>query len=104
MRYEKPTKAEIVVETQRAAESIIEALDAYKNCIVAKEQKLDNLKVYLNANGFGGLGAIDTDYLEERVKAFGFPVEIRRTNSDIGLWAVGNASHYKVADEELLKQ
>ncbi len=68
---------------------------------IAEEQKLDNLKVYLNANGWGGYQAIDVDKLEKRVKAFGFPVEIVRTNSDIGLWAVGNASHYKVADEHL---
>ena len=68
---------------------------------IAKEQKLDNLKVYVNCNGWGAYQAIDTDDLEKRIKAFGFPVDIRRTNSDIGTWAVGLQSHYKVADEEL---
>mgnify|MGYP001619626249 CR=1 FL=1 len=70
---------------------------------IAKEQKLDNLKVYLNANGMGAMGMIDVDDLEKRIKAFGFPVEIRRTDPGLGNWAVGLQAHYKVADEELLK-
>ncbi len=70
---------------------------------IAKEQKLDNLKVYLNANGMGAMGTIDTDDLEKRIKAFGFPVEIRRTDAGLGSWAQGLAQHYKQADGELLK-
>lgn len=69
---------------------------------VAKEQNLTNLKVYLNANGFGAYKEIDTDDLEKRIKAFGFPVEIRRTDPGLGNWAVGLAQHYKPADKELL--
>lgn len=68
---------------------------------IAKEQKLDNLKVYANFNGFGALGAIDLDYLEARIKAFGFPVEIRRTDPGLGEWAQGVMAHYKPADEKL---
>lgn len=71
---------------------------------IAKEQNLTNLKIYLNANGTGGLGEINTDYLETRIGAFGFPVEIRVTDPGLGNWARGVAAHYKVADEELLKQ
>lgn len=70
---------------------------------IAKEQKLDNLKVYLNANGMGAMGTIDVDDLEKRIKAFEFPVEVRRTDAGLGSWAVGLNQHYKVADEELLK-
>lgn len=68
---------------------------------IAKEQKLDNLKVYVNCNGWGAYKSVDTSELEARIKAFGFPVEIRRTNSDIGVWAQGLVSHYKPADNEL---
>ena len=68
---------------------------------IAKEQNLTNLKVYLNANGWGAYRAVDTDLLEAQIKAFGFPVEIRRTDPSLGNWAVGLAQHYKPADEEL---
>ena len=68
---------------------------------IAKDKNLTNLKVYLNANGFGALGAIDLDYLETRIKAFGFPVEIRRTDPGLGVWAVGVSAHYRQANKEL---
>ena len=70
---------------------------------IAKEQKLDNLKVYLNANGWSAYDKVDTDDLIKRIEAFGFKIEVRRTNSDIGMWAQGLAAHYKIADEELWK-
>lgn len=66
---------------------------------IAKEQNLTNLKIYLNANGWGAYDPIDIDDLEKRIKAFGFPVEIERTNSDLP-FAKGQASHYKVMSEE----
>lgn len=47
---------------------------------IAGELKLNNLKIYVNANGFGGLNKIDQDSLENRIKSFDFPVEFRRTN------------------------
>ena len=58
------------------------------------ELKIDNLKVYLNANGFGGLGAIDTDWLEERLKTFDPTIQVRRTNSSFG--EIGGVdAHYR---------
>lgn len=68
---------------------------------IAKEQKLENLKVYLNANGYGAYKEVNTDNLQKQIEAIGFPVDIRRTNSDLGVWATGLLSHYKPADEEL---
>jgi len=73
----------------------------FESLRIAKEQKLNNLKIYLNANGMGAMGMINIDDLEKRIKAFGFPVEIRRTDSGLGEWAIGVNQHYKVADEEL---
>ena len=68
---------------------------------IAKQLRLENLKVYCNANGWSAYDRVDVDDLEKKFRAFGFPVEVVRTNSDIGTWAVGLASHYKVADNEL---
>jgi transketolase len=48
---------------------------------IASEQKLTNLKVYVNANGWASYQAIDSDLLEKRLKAF-FPVEFRRTKQE----------------------
>lgn len=85
----------LISDGETAEGSIWEALR------IAKEQKLDNLKVYANFNGFGALGATDLDYLEARIKTFGFPVEIRRTDAGLGKWAQGVMAHYKIADGEL---
>lgn len=67
---------------------------------VAHEQKLSNLKVYLNANGFGAYEAISTAKLEKRIQAFGFPVDIRWTNM-IGYpeWLQGLGGHYVTMDQ-----
>jgi len=68
---------------------------------VAKEQGLYNLKIYLNANGWGAYGPIDIQQLVIQIEAFGFPVKVRLTNSDIGTWTTGLLAHYKVADKDL---
>ena len=51
---------------------------------IAKEQNLTNLKVYCNANGWASYQATDLDYLENCIKAFGFPVDFRRTQNPEG--------------------
>lgn len=51
---------------------------------IAKEQQLANLKVYCNANGWASYQAVDLDDLENRIKAFGFPVDFRRTQNPEG--------------------
>lgn len=45
---------------------------------IAHDQKITNLRLYVNANGFGAYGPINLDYLEQRLIAF-YPVEFRRT-------------------------
>ena len=49
---------------------------------IAREQNLTNLKIYLNCNGWKSYDSVDADYLENCIKAFGFPVEFRRTKID----------------------
>ena len=45
---------------------------------IASEQKLDNLKVYVNANGYASYQSVDLDRLEARLLSF-FPVNFVRT-------------------------
>ncbi len=45
MRRDKPTRAEIVCDTQRAAESIIEAIDNYKQAIIASARRLQGAEL-----------------------------------------------------------
>jgi transketolase len=44
---------------------------------IAGEQKLTNLKVYCNANGWSAYGLVDLDALEKRLKAFFSVVFVR---------------------------
>ena len=43
---------------------------------IASEQKAANLRLFINANGFGAYGAIDNAHLAQRIQAFGWQVEI----------------------------
>ncbi len=56
-------------------------------------RRLDNLEVYVNMNGFSALAPVDTDYLEQRLRAFA-PVRIYRTHSE------GLHEHYKTLNLE----
>lgn len=66
---------------------------------IAKEQNVTNFKVIANCNGFGAYKAINTDELEKRIQAFGFSVDIRRTDSDLP-FAKGLKAHYHTMNEE----
>ena len=70
---------------------------------IASEQKLTNLKVYLNFNGWGAYKKIELYYLTLRLKSF-FQVEVRQTNVDDFPFLKGQAGHYRVMDEEDYKQ
>lgn len=65
----------------------------WESLALASELELDNLKVYVNANGFAAYKEVDLDLLEKRLKAF-FPVDFRRTCSDFGD-VTGLAAHYE---------
>lgn len=55
---------------------------------------IDNLKIYINANGFGALSEIDLDILEQRVLAFCPDARFVRTNSNFS-GVSGLAAHYE---------
>jgi transketolase len=70
----------------------------------AYKEKLFNLKLHVNMNGFAAFETVDTEYLTRRLKAFYPTVEIHSTNSNYLPFSSGLDSHYKVMDEEGYKQ
>lgn len=85
----------LVSDGEMAEGSIWEALE------VVRKYKVTNLKLYVNANGWSAYDKTNLPILRQKLRALRIPFEWRETNSDIGTWAVGLASHYKVADENL---
>jgi transketolase len=61
---------------------------------IAKEQKLNNLKIYLNMNGWSAYGKINTSYLVKRINAFEFPVKIIITKVEQYPFLKGLDAHY----------
>jgi len=74
--------------------SIFEALK------IAYEQKLTNLKIYVNTNGFSGYGRTDKHELLKRLTAFDVPFEWNETNVDYIPFLQGLQGHYKVMTAE----
>jgi transketolase len=66
----------------------------------AHEQKLDNLRVYVNINGMGAYDYIDVDYLEKRLLAFLPTINIRKSEPTSLPFADGLLSHYYVMKPE----
>jgi transketolase len=56
--------------------------------------KLDNLKVYVNINGMSAYEYLDTDYLEQRLKAFLPSINIRKSEPIEFSFAKGLLTHY----------
>jgi transketolase len=86
----------LISDGEMAEGSIWEALE------VARRQKLTNLKLYVNANGWSAYDKTEPEVLKAKLEAFGVDFEWRDTNSDIGTWAIGLTSHYKQANDELI--
>ena len=68
----------------------------------AYENKVTNLKLYVNANGWSAYDTVDLDYLENRIKAFHPDVNyVRTTVEHFGL--KGLHAHYTNFNEEQYK-
>lgn len=66
---------------------------------VASEQKLENLKVAVLANGYSGYGEVDVDWLDTRLNSF-YPCLVIRTNMfKYPEFLQGLAAHYKTLNE-----
>lgn len=79
--------------------------EAAEGCIwealrFANEQKLDNLKIYLNANGFCAYDTVDVEYLEKRVLAFNEKVKVIKTTVEHYDFLKGIDAHYYCMNDE----
>ncbi|MEK9207507.1 MAG: thiamine pyrophosphate-dependent enzyme [Patescibacteria group bacterium] len=66
---------------------------------IAEEQKLENLVILVNANGWSGLGATDIDKLERRLKDFDLDITVWRTDP-IYPFLQGLVGHYATMTPE----
>lgn len=63
---------------------------------IAAEQRLENLRVVVIANGYSAYSKVDLDYLEQRLQAF-YPVLFVRSNLyDFPDWLQGLDGHYHI--------
>lgn len=71
---------------------------------IAAEQKLKNLKVFINANGYSALGKTNPKLINSRTKCF-FPSQVIATNmSKYPGWLQGVPAHYVVVDNQKYKE
>lgn len=71
---------------------------------IASEQKLKNLKVFINANGYSAFGRIDPKLIKAKLKYF-FPSFVIKTSmSKYPNWLQGVSAHYFVIDEQKYKE
>ena len=71
---------------------------------IAGDQKLKNLKVFVNANGYSTFGKINTKLLNTQVQSF-FPSKVVETNTfKYPVWLQGVPAHYVVVDDKKYKE
>jgi len=71
---------------------------------IAGEQKLENLRVAVIANGYGAYGKINIDDLDSRLNMF-FPTLVVKVNLfQFPDWLQGLQGHYAVMDEKMYKE
>jgi len=67
---------------------------------VAREQRLENLRVAVIANGYGAYGKVDTEDLKTRLNSF-YPTVVYKANLfHLPSWIQGIDGHYVVMNEE----
>lgn len=70
----------------------------------AREQRLENFRVAVIANGYGAYGKIDVDDLDTRLNAF-YPTLVVRANMfKWPDWLQGLDAHYAVMNDEMYKE
>lgn len=71
---------------------------------IAGELRLENLRVFVNANGYSAYGAVDQDLLEARMQMF-YPSVVMKTNMfKYPDWLQGIGAHYLTLSEEQYKE
>ena len=68
------------------------------------EHKINNIKVFVNVNGYAGYDAVDTHYLEKRLKAFLPEINIVNTKVSHFSFLRGIGAHYHIMSEDDYKK
>lgn len=71
---------------------------------IAGEQKLENLRIAVVANGFSAMGRVDTDLLDTRMQMFYPSMVVRSDLFKFPAWIQGLNGHYQVMDETMYKE
>lgn len=64
------------------------------------EQKIDNVEVHVNMNGYAAYDTIDVNYLTNRLKSFLPSIKIHQTNSEEFSFLHDLNAHYHIMSEE----
>jgi len=83
----------LVSDGEIAEGSIWEALN------VARNQKLTNLRVYLNYNGYSAYDKVELEPLLNKLRGFNFPVKVCRARETKHEFLKGLDAHYYTMDE-----
>lgn len=67
---------------------------------IADEQRLDNLQLYVNMNGWGAFGVVDQEKLTRRLLAFYPRINIYQTTVEQAPFLKGQDAHYYVQKPE----
>lgn len=71
---------------------------------IASEQRLENLRITVNANSYGAYGKIDVDWLDLRLQYF-YPTLVIKTNMfKYPHFLQGIGGHYKILNKEEYKE
>ena len=71
---------------------------------VAAEQRLENLRIVVIANGTSALDRVDVEYLELRLKSF-YPLIVAKPNLyEFPEWVQGCNGHYVIMDEKMYQE
>lgn len=87
----------LISDGEMAEGSVWEALE------VAYQNKLENLKIYINYNGWGAYRKIDADHFMNRIKSYlnGLHIQFYDTSkSGLFGWLDEQIAHYKVLNEK----
>ena len=69
-----------------------------------KDNHLDNIEIYVNANGYAAYDSVDVGYLEKRLKSFLPSINVVRTKGDVFPFLRGLNAHYHIMSKEDYEQ
>jgi transketolase N-terminal domain/subunit len=88
-------KVKVLISDGEAAEGSI-----WESLKTIVEQKINNIEVHVNVNGYAAYMEVDSLYLEERLKSFLPSIQIHHTSVEQYSFLKGLNAHYHVMNEE----